>query len=140
VIVFDQDPKANNEAEWNDRRRDPRLSALLYVLEVGWYRANAGPVKITSVFRPYVPGERPSVHNDWRGADVSTKDVPLSVVRQAEAEINRLFDYGLGHPAALYHESKPGAGDWHLHLQVPPVAGIAGFKGLDLRRIRTSLA
>ena len=74
---------------------------------------------VTSAHRPGdsgVHGTMPS-----RGVDLRCHDYGLG--KFIEDRVNSLWQYDKERPdmkPAMYHESEPGAGDWHLHLQSHP--------------------
>ena len=118
------------EAEF--RKLNPRLQDILYWL-AGWVSMNttAGCYQITHIYRTqeeqdriyaHIPVEarEKSVHQFWRGADISDKnfirngDNPAEIVEV----INSKFPYSDGeHDTAIWH----GYGEnRHIHLQVKP--------------------
>jgi hypothetical protein len=110
---------AGLKAEWRNLLIiNPDLS-----LVVLWIGRKLGSVTITEIFRtdemqvkyyPKKPGKI-SVHQLWRGVDISVKGLEMSVIKQLEKAVNILFPYGK-HPynTAFYHDIGLGA---HIHLQ-----------------------
>lgn len=99
------------------------VNPKLVFITLNYAREIALPITITHILRSkaqqlaFYPGKpyKPSVHESWRGIDISLRGVKISLAKEAVEKINQWFPYGKqGIKTALIHDI--GLGN-HLHLQ-----------------------
>lgn len=109
-------------AEWHDLLLvNPRLVMLALL----WADVMKRPLVITEIKRTeaqqrrYYPNNptSKSVHQYWRGVDVSLRNVDMAVAKIKAANFNRLYPYDVKRPSLstfLIHDIGLGT---HLHIQ-----------------------
>jgi len=106
-------------------RLDSKLKYIVYFYAV-WMGGMWGyPLTVTSVFRPE---SKASVHSDFRGCDVRTRDIESGRVAAGVAFVNGFTVYDPQRPemkCAVYkltgaEAAKYGAHEDHVHFQVHP--------------------
>ena len=118
------------DLEWHKLMYRPEGSLIVpVVLALNNYlvEQNGMDAVITDIFRTFDEqlaicrkiGVQPyrSVHEYWRGVDVSVRHRTPEEVGDAVAYINGLFRYGGRFQVAAFHRTGTAP---HIHLQVPP--------------------
>lgn len=116
------------KSEWHDERLKSDIKVLVYAL-AGYCRDKFEDMEptITSVF--YQKGQfgsQTSVHEEWRGVDVTLRGFNAILVdaamKDATEWINNNFMLSTpGMKPAVYHTTGHG---WHIHLQVARHSGL----------------
>jgi hypothetical protein len=114
------------ETEWNDRKLDPRVIAIVLYIARFVAREFNETLTVTDVWRSdarqieLYGGIMPAfgnVHGDWRAVDLRTRDFTPEQIRTVNAHIEQHWKRLDGKPVMLYHSV--GSQGFHWHVQVP---------------------